>query len=55
MKLPFVKEQKRTKSTNFFDLSSVEKKKIIKKAVEESTKEQVKLLKDHGYAFNTSK
>jgi hypothetical protein len=51
MNLPFSK--KRANAKNFFDLKSTEKKKIIKKAVKESTEEQVKLMKKHGYAFNT--
>lgn len=52
MKLAFIQKQKRIKSVNFFDLSSREKKKVIKKAVMKSTEEQVKLLKECGYAFN---
>lgn len=54
MKIPFL-NKKLAKSTNFFELTSAEKKKIIKRAASESTKEQVKLLKEHGFAFRVSK
>ncbi len=52
MQVPFLKKTKKMKATNFFDLTSGEREKIIRKAVQESTKEQVELLKKHGYAFN---
>lgn len=52
MKSALIQKQKGVKSVNFFDLSSGEKKKVIKKAVMESTEEQVKLLKEYGYVFN---
>ena len=52
MKLLNLNKQKRVKSINFFDLSSSEKKKIIKKAAKDSTEEQIKLLKKNGYVFN---
>lgn len=42
---------RRAKATSFFDMRSAEKKKIINKAVAESTKKQVKLLRENGYIF----
>jgi len=55
MKFNFLKKNSKLKSVNFFDLSSSVKKKVIKKAVKESTEEQVKLLRQYGYAFNLNK
>jgi hypothetical protein len=51
-KLPFTKEKK-IKTKGFFEMRSSEKKKIIRKAVMESTKKQIKLLKEYGYAFSS--
>ncbi len=51
IKIPFLKSKK-IKAKSFFDLRSADRKKIIKKAVYESTKKQVKLLKEYGYAFS---
>jgi len=45
------KKGKKIKTTNFFDMKSADKKKIINKAALESTKKQVKLLKESGYIF----
>jgi len=50
VKIPFL-ESKKIKTKSFFDLRSSDKKKIIEKAVYESTKKQVKLLKECGYVF----
>lgn len=50
--MKFLFSNKRVHSTSFFDLSSRDKKKIIKKAVEESTEEQIKLLKRNGFSFS---
>jgi len=44
-------KDKKAKTTSFFDMRSSDKKKIINKAVVESTKKQVKLLKEYGYTF----
>lgn len=50
MRIPFL-GNKKIKTKGFFDLRSSDKKKIIKKAVYESTKKQIKLLKEYGYVF----
>ena len=47
------KKGKKIRATNFFDMNSAEKKKIVNRAVVESTKKQVKLLKESGYVFGT--
>jgi len=46
-----VKKEKKIKTANFFEMSSAEKKKIVNRAAIESTKKQVKLLKEYGYVF----
>lgn len=51
MTFPFIGTKRRTKSQNFFKLSSRDQKKIIMKAVKESNEKQLKLYKKHSYLF----
>ncbi len=57
MKIPFIKprERKKINSVNFFELDSKDKKKVILKAVKESTAEQIRIMKENGFAFASIK
>lgn len=57
MKIPFIsdRKQKKAETVNFFKLSSQDKKKVITKAVRESTDEQIRIMKEHGFAFASIK
>lgn len=51
MKKPLPKT-KPIDAKNFFDLSDMQKKRIIEMAARKSTKEQIDLLREHGYFIN---
>jgi len=51
----FLGLQKRTTGRTFFDYSSEEKKKILKRAVEEGGKMQKDLIKEYDRKFNLNR
>ncbi len=51
MKMPFFKNKKRIKTSNFLELPSRDQKKIIMKAARKSNEKQLKTYKKYAYLF----